>query len=408
MRLGALRVAVGLALGGATVVGVTIGGGLSRAAAATGANFISTGHDMDLHCAGGDTAECAYFKIVVDKVRNGSTLPILALDEGTELTDALSATSETPVTAVDPSNAAVFNATAFISSTGAPLFSAIITASDGTCGGCDNSTTGEANINARANDFKAFFNAGGGILALAGAENRATYYNFVPLSSITAAAVSEPFTVTTTGAALGITAAMANCCATHNSFEIPSAPLVVLETDNSGLAETIAAFNATIGGGGFTSVTATKVPDQAVTTPGAPNGYTVTFSNSGTSAATLTSVVDTLPAGFAYVAGSSTGGITANPAIVGSQLTWTGPFTVPASGNFQFHFNVTVSATTGTFTNSVSGFDGSTALATATGAVDVATVVSIPAFPAEGFPVAAALGGGILALWWRRHRSTTA
>ena len=119
-----------------------------------------------------------------------------------------------------------------------------------------------------ANVGGAVLATGGGILALTGADNRATYYNDVPLPALTAVAVAEPFTPIAAGAALGITDAMVNCCATHNSFVIPTAPFVVLETDTAGNAETIAAFNATIGGGGFTSVAASKTADTAVTTPG--------------------------------------------------------------------------------------------------------------------------------------------
>jgi uncharacterized repeat protein (TIGR01451 family) len=374
------------------------------ASAATGANFVATGHDMDFHCSGGDTNECAYLKIVVDKVRNGSTLPILALDQGTELPDALTAAGEAPVTVVDPSNATAFNAVAFTSG-GAPKFSAIITASDSTCGGCDNTPAGEANINARANDFKDFFNAGGGILALAGADNRGDYYKFVPLG-LTAAAVSPPFTVQPAGAALGITDAMVNCCATHNSFVIPAPPLGVLETDSMGLAETIFAFGASIGGGGFTSVTATKTADAAATVPGAQDGYTITLANTGSAAAPVTTITDTLPAGFSYVAGSTTGGITANPTVSGSQLTWTGTFSVPASGTLVFHFKVTVSTTPGHYTNSASASNGASTVASVTGTapIDVGTVAVIPTFPLEGLPVAIGLGGGLLYLFYRFER----
>jgi hypothetical protein len=234
-----------------------IADGGTAAAASGGANFVATGHDMDYHCtqASGDEAaqECAYFKIVVTKVRNGSSKPILVLDHGTEAKDALVKVGLGPVVTVDPDNAGAMSAVKFTGSSGVPNYSAFIVASDATCGGCDNDPTGEANINARKGDIKTFFNHGGGILALAGAENRDVYYQFVPLLGLTSTAVTAPFTVTTKGAALGITSAMANCCATHNSFELPSAPLVTLETDTAGKAETIAAFNVTIGGGGFTS-----------------------------------------------------------------------------------------------------------------------------------------------------------
>lgn len=221
---------------------------------------------MDLHCSGGDPNECNYLKIVTNKVRNGSALPILALDHGTQVKDSLATIGgEPPVKTVDPDNAAALTATKFTNASGSPLFSAIIVASDSSCGGCDNDATGEANINARKADFKTYFNHGGGILALAGANNRATYYNFVPLSGLTAAAVTPPFTVTPNGTALGITKDMANCCATHNSFSIPKSPLVTLEKDNAGLAETIAAFNVSIGGGGFTSPPPSKSPKPTLT-----------------------------------------------------------------------------------------------------------------------------------------------
>ena len=188
-----------LAVIAAGVGGWIATGSVTPAHAVTPSNFVATGHDMDYHCTSGTTAECDYFKILVDKVRNGSTLPILALDQGSELTSALALAGESPVVTVDPSDTATFNATAFVDGSGAPKYSAIITASDSTCGGCDNTPAGEDNINARAADFATFFNAGGGIFALAGADNFATYYNFVPLTGVSGQAVTSPFTVQPAG-----------------------------------------------------------------------------------------------------------------------------------------------------------------------------------------------------------------
>ena len=283
-------------LGAGVVMGSPAPGG---AVDGSGGNFVATGHDMDLHCAGGQTDECDYFKILVDKVRAGSTLPILALDQGTELTDALTLIGASPVQSVDPSDAATFNAVAFVDGSGNKLYSAIITASDSTCGGCDNDTTGESNINARANDFKTYFNAGGGIIALAGAENRDTYYNDVPLSGLAAAAVAPPFTVTPDGTALGITSQMANCCITHNSFSPPSSPFVILETDDSSNAETIAVFGGRIGGGGFetttTTTTTTTTPTSSTTSTSTTTTSTTTTSTTTTSTTTSTSTTTTAP-----------------------------------------------------------------------------------------------------------------
>ena len=95
----------------------------------------------------------------------------------------------------------------------------------------------------------------------------------------------------------------------------------------------------------------TKTADQPNATAGATDGYTITISNPNASAATLNSIVDTLPTGFVYQAGSSTGATTANPGIAGQVLTWTGPFSVPANGVLLLRFNVSVSSIGGTYFN---------------------------------------------------------
>ena len=80
-------------------------------------------------------------------------------------------------------------------------------------------------------------------------------------------------------------------------------------------------WDLTIAAGGSTSVshlttfsptgnlplTMAKTADQASVAAGAADGYTITVTNSTNAAVPLTSVTDTLPAGFSYVAGSSTG-----------------------------------------------------------------------------------------------------
>ena len=103
----------------------------------------------------------------------------------------------------------------------------------------------------------------------------------------------------------------------------------------------------------------TKTADDPEVEAGAADGYTVTVSNPGAVAQTLTSITDTLPAGFTYVAGSSSGVTTANPNVSGQSLTWSGSFVVPAAsgatpGTATLHFGVHVSQTPGTYTNSVS------------------------------------------------------
>jgi hypothetical protein len=221
------------------------------AQAAGGGALWLTGHDADFHCTG--LAQCHYLKVALDFVRNGSLLPVLALDHGSEVQTAIrnayGVTAPT-VQTVDPR--AAFATTPLTSSAGAPLYSAIVVASDTTCGGCDNNASGSTPdsdaINARATDIANFFSAGGGILALAGAANRTVFYKFVPIPA-TAVAVNPPFTLTTYGLLLGLAEGTDdNCCPTHNSFQLPApgSPLKVVETDNQGFAETLVASATTL------------------------------------------------------------------------------------------------------------------------------------------------------------------
>src|SRR5207249_1498455 len=130
---------------------------------------------------------------------------------------------------------------------GKPVYSAIIVASDITCGGtppCDNNDAegivpDTIAINNRANDIAAFFQAGGGILALAGAKNALAggpnvhlYYDFLPIPVVATAvtpANGNPggFSLTSLGSSLGLVdgrlgpTSDINCCQTHNSFLTP-------------------------------------------------------------------------------------------------------------------------------------------------------------------------------------------
>jgi hypothetical protein len=221
-------------------------------------NLWLTGHDMDFHCSGG--AGCNTFGIALNFVRQGAptrTLPILVLDEGTQVQTGAANPATTarntvegagvafPMVVVNPTSAAFTTTVISVAN-----FSAVVIASDSTCGGCDNSVASITAINARTADLQAFFTAGGGILYNSGAANRATYYASVPIPA-TGAAVSPPFTITAAGAALGMLVADANCCATHNSFTLPGpgSPLVVAELDSAGLAETLFVSGGSICGG---------------------------------------------------------------------------------------------------------------------------------------------------------------
>jgi hypothetical protein len=257
-------------------------------AAGAGANLLMTGHDADFHCVFG--SQCHYFKIAVNFVRNGSTLPVLVIDRcnpednpfGAGCNEVATAmalafcgsttpcSSEPTLVQVDPRSAA-FKTTSFVGSSGQRIYSAIIVASDETCGGCDlneDTTTPDSDaINARKAAFATAFNVGTGIAAFAGACHAEGYgpeaecasnnfYNFLPIVP-TGIAVTPPFTFTALGLKLGFVEGQDdNCCATHNSFAIPSAssPLKVAETDSKGFAETLVAIGARICGTQFCGV----------------------------------------------------------------------------------------------------------------------------------------------------------
>ena len=241
---------------------------LTGATSAWAGNIYLTGHDLDLHCTGG--SQCNALGAAINFVRGGAptpTLPILFVDSGTQLSS--DATTQAAVKARDTIDTGgiikfttvtptAFSAVGFALSTS--LFSGIAFASAASCGGCDLSPADIAAINTRSADIQSFFNSGGGLLYLAGAADRAAYYASVPIPA-TAVAVSPPFTLTAAGKAAPFSLIEGtgagsddNCCATHNSFSLPGSgsPLIVLETDSAGFAETLAAGNVTISGGGFT------------------------------------------------------------------------------------------------------------------------------------------------------------
>jgi hypothetical protein len=256
------------------------------AAPASAGRIIATGHDADLHCSGFSHGQCHWIKVAVTYVRADApdpSKPVLILDNnGLEFQKAVNdpgafGPGGIPNVVMDPSSAQFMSAPIDTAT-----YSAILVASDSSCGGCDlnKTTTGDsAAINARAGAIAAFFNAGGGIIALAGASHGGgnpstpdnTYYGFVPLP-VGGQPVSEPFTLTATGKSIGWTDGSGgtpddiNCCATHNSFTLPPAgsALTVAETDSKGLAETLVA-EGNISGGGIV-----KTPPPGSSSKGLP------------------------------------------------------------------------------------------------------------------------------------------
>lgn len=227
------------------------------ASSAFAGRLVVTGHDADLHCSGDD--QCHFVSVAVSSVRAGApdpNKPVLVLDRddldmNVALDNAFGA-GVVPRVVMDP-RSPEFAA--------APLttdrYSAILIASDESCGGCDLNSPSETSqtpdsdaINARKDDIAAFFNAGGGIFAAAGADHGDgdaatgpdTFYNFVPLP-LGGKAVQAPFRLTDEGRAFGFEDATngvgthedINCCATHNSFQEPGlgSALRVAERDST-------------------------------------------------------------------------------------------------------------------------------------------------------------------------------
>lgn len=109
---------------------------------------------------------------------------------------------------------------------------------------------------------------------------------------------------------------------------------------------------------GTTPLTVTKTVDQAQAPAGSEVTYTITLSNAGATEQVITAVTDSLPEGFAYVPGSTTGVTTADPTGT-SDLSWAGDYQVPAAegrepGTATLSFRATVSDIPGTYTNSAS------------------------------------------------------
>ena len=106
---------------------------------------------------------------------------------------------------------------------------------------------------------------------------------------------------------------------------------------------------------GRVPLSTTKTADSSTAGAGGTDGYTITIHNPNIVAVALDSITDSLPAGFSYTPGSTTGATTANPSISSQDLSWSGPISVPASGDASIHFNATVASTPGEYLNNAGG-----------------------------------------------------
>jgi hypothetical protein len=175
-------------------------------------SIVLTGHDNDFHQS---TAAKAATLGALNFVRDGSALPVLVFDAGSELQSMLTTIGVT-YTNVDPSNAANITDSLFDHT----IYSAFVVASATSCGGCDNSPTSIANIAAHSSAIATFFNDGGGIYGLAGA-NDPNAYAYVPESATNPGGnpPSTGYVTTIAGINFGIPAV--NGDTTHNFFNEP-------------------------------------------------------------------------------------------------------------------------------------------------------------------------------------------
>jgi hypothetical protein len=219
-----------------------VAAGLILTAPAQAGRVLATGHDADLHCAA-QQLQCHFLQVAVKYVRGGSSKPVLILDRLDQ--DLVRAVGGVPHVVIDP------RSTEFATTPiAADLYSAVLVASDITCGGCDLNEPGATPdtdaIKARAPDLVTFFNAGGGFLALAGGAHAGSYYGFLPLP-VGGGAVEGPFALTGDGRALGFEDSPngiginddINCCETHNTVGGVGGALRAAETDGKGQVETL-------------------------------------------------------------------------------------------------------------------------------------------------------------------------
>jgi len=236
---------------------------LASSPASAGGNIFLTGHDTDYHGYFGSTSAQTAMTADVNFVRNGSALPLLVFDSGSELADLLTSLG-IPNVVVSPSNP-------FLDSVFDPAtYSAFAVASNTSCGGCDLTDSDDANIASHISAISAFFNAGGGILGLAAGGNP-DGYAYVPEAAANAGGFppSDGFVETAAGTAAGLVAE--NGDPTHNYFPTPgtsglSSAYQVAET-NSGNVESVFLKNGSISCAGATG-------DSCVITSGVPEPST--------------------------------------------------------------------------------------------------------------------------------------
>ncbi|GEM_PF-2254732 len=113
-----------------------------------------------------------------------------------------------------------------------------------------------------------------------------------------------------------------------------------------------------------TSLDGTTWSESETATAGASVYFRITLTNTGNANMTGVSLEDSLPSGFSYITGSTTGETTSDPTISGQVLTWSGPFTVNAGDSIEIIFEVATPSITEetTYTNTIEAYKDTTTL----------------------------------------------
>lgn len=128
---------------------------------------------------------------------------------------------------------------------------------------------------------------------------------------------------------------------------------------------------------GVTPLTVTTNPKAPTAAPGSVVTYTIVVANPNGITVNLDSIVDTLPAGFSYIPGSTSRITTIDPTITGQLLAWRGPIEMSPFSLLALDFNVRVAAVPGDYVNEAGADAGLYTVALGAGSTGL-TVVAGP------------------------------
>jgi hypothetical protein len=245
-----------------SVAALAVSGGAAMAAP-VGGNILLTGHDNDFHCVNGNFGNpCGALGVESAYVRNGSALPVLVIDNGTELSSSLTGLG-VPIVKVSVGSvtAGMFNNS---------LYSAFAVASDTDCGGCDNPFGTGTTLAAFGSSIASFYNAGGGILGLTSSDDPAGFAYVPDAAAGTPIGHASGFVATAAGIADIPGFFAVNGDETHNIFTTFSSAYSVAEVDST---DGNAAVTLFLSGGSIvctTSCTVTGGPGTGVPEPASP------------------------------------------------------------------------------------------------------------------------------------------